>query len=100
MDPDTVCGRCLVIPNSTSVVTAHFGAGEFVNAPFAPSDPWRLAAWVEQQGTAGAVRFSINDMSNAFIPVATFGGDPVCAGHLYELVTNEARNRGLIGRYT
>jgi hypothetical protein len=88
---DGLCSRCLVILDSRTVVRASDGQDSVV-CPFTGS-PSELARWVERMGSNGMDRFIIDAMPDAFIPVASWNGDPICDIHLIEVRTAEMRER-------
>jgi hypothetical protein len=80
------CNRCLAIVDARTTV---WDQDTNETAPN-PTGPATLRLWaIERQGH----RLAINDMPQAFAPVSTWHGDPVCAYHLLERVQAERRGR-------
>lgn len=78
-----ICGRCLVIVNTVTVVTARAG-GNVVSIAPNPTSPRALLTWAEEQLYGNNAQLFIDDQADTFRPVTTWHGDPVCPGHLTE----------------
>jgi hypothetical protein len=92
MSPDELdlCGRCLVILSVTSIVrdeTAQEDCPE-------PTNLRSLRPWVEERIFGfGNHRISVDGRPDAFRPVTTWHGDPVCWDHLIECRQREMGRR-------
>lgn len=85
-----MCGRCLVVLNTTSPVRARTPGGELASFEH-PTDVPALKAWVIEKILDGQWSFEIGPLAHCFVPIATWHGDPVCVYHLYVLAEMERR---------
>lgn len=90
---DDLCGRCLTIVDTRTAVQAHGRDDELpVDFPLSATLTQRLRAWVEEQMWGNGKMISIDAQPNAFRPVSTWHGDPVCEFHLRECRDRELRH--------
>lgn len=86
-----VCGRCLVVINATVPIRAKHPRGEYEAFQY-PTEMTTLKAWVIGKILDRGWWFEIGTVTDCFIPISTWHGDPVCAYHLYALAELERRS--------
>lgn len=83
-----LCGRCLIIVNATSYVSARWTADLSYQECARNLAPEPLAKWAEQilERSGGDAVFDIDATTGHIVPFSTWHGDPVCRYHLWVLV--------------
>lgn len=90
---EPVCGRCLVVLNDVSAVRAKRDTGDGALETFPhPTDMLALKAWVIEKILDDHWIFEIDRTNQRFVPISTWGGDPVCIYHLTVLADMERRS--------
>lgn len=91
-----ICNRCLVLVNATVPVRVRYvGDDGLINFEHCDctTDPRSLKSWVQKYAQFPRVYFEVGNLTDRFLPVSTWGGDPVCSFHLCELVSREERGQ-------
>jgi hypothetical protein len=88
-----LCGRCLVVLDVRTGIVARWKSAGLDHTEPAPNvtNPRALASWAEAKIYGDGAVIETDDWSGTFRPVATWQGDPVCAGHLVECRQRELR---------
>jgi hypothetical protein len=94
IDEQGLCSRCLIVQNIATRIVARWKAGELDHQDYPPSptSPRALKSWAEEKLYGDNATIDLDAWSDAFRPVATWHGDPVCVIHLYQLVDRERRD--------
>lgn len=83
------CPFCLAIKNYSTFVRARF-PGRTTNAPQnILVSPVELTAWLDEQVEAGCTSFELNQVQQAFVPVAVWQNTPLCGWHLWQFTDPE-----------
>jgi hypothetical protein len=93
-DEQGLCGRCLIVQSAGTNIVARWKADGLSHAehPPTPTNPRALKSWAEEKLYGDNAVIDLDAWMDAFRPVATWHGDPVCTIHLYQLVDQERRH--------
>ena len=88
-----LCVRCLIVQSAATRIVARWKAAGLAHQEHAPNptSPWALQAWAGEKIYGDNATIDLDAWTDAFRPIATWHGDPICAPHLYELRQREMR---------
>jgi hypothetical protein len=89
-----ICNRCLVQSNGACLICrwiSNDGLMFVETMSYNTANPVAVDKWIREKlsnpdAKEDAVRFEINNYSNAVLAISTWQGDPVCSPHLYQLI--------------